>query len=71
MHRNQTFAAFCLAMTLLSQSGCCCCVTIPTGPGPGEGAEFGEFVAPEGFGEEDDESSTEFEADADSNDADD
>jgi hypothetical protein len=49
MHRNQTLAAFCLAATLLSQSGCCCCVTIPVGPDGGEGAEFGEFLPPDSF----------------------
>lgn len=56
MNRNQTFAAVCLAVTLLSQSGCCCCVTIPTGPDGGEGFEFGEFDPPEGSGAEGDDS---------------
>ncbi|HEV7281839.1 MAG TPA: hypothetical protein VGN57_16685 [Pirellulaceae bacterium] len=53
MNRKQTLAAFCLAVTLLSQSGCCCCVSIPTGP---EGGEFGDFAPPEGFGEEGEDS---------------
>ena len=52
MNRKQNFAAFCLAVTLLSQSGCCCCVTIPTGPEDGEFGEFGDFAPPEGFEEE-------------------
>ena len=52
MHRHRWLAAFCMALTLLSQSGCCCCVSIPTGPEDGEFGEFGDFAPPEGFDEE-------------------